>query len=62
MKWTFDQLAREAYVCYETRLGILGVVGDPTPEQHAMAKEEADKLVEELKNQDGADVQQASFY
>lgn len=51
MTWTKSQLEEEWRVIYETRIGILCGGAAPTAEQQKLAKDEADKHCEALRNQ-----------
>ena len=46
--WTPDQIKSEFAYRVEERLGIMGVTGDPTPEQLCQAMAEADTACEQL--------------
>lgn len=49
---TEKELAYEHRVVYETRLGILGVVGIPSSEQHNLAVLEANEVIIKLRKDD----------
>jgi hypothetical protein len=50
--WTTEQLKYEWQYLYNERLALLGCFGQPTPEQHKIAKDEADKAIRKLKSGD----------
>lgn len=47
--WTERELEAEHRYLYQERLAILGCDGEPTPEQHDMAKREADSAISKLR-------------
>lgn len=48
---TEQELTTEWSYRYKERFAILGVTSDPTPEQHNMAKAEADQTIAELRKE-----------
>lgn len=48
---TEEEYKYEHHVVYETWLGIFGVIGAPTPEQHAIAQAEADQTIAEIRKE-----------
>lgn len=52
---TATEYREEHRLVYETRLGILGVLGTPTADQHNMALIEADEHIAAIKRQERLD-------
>lgn len=49
--WTEAELKLEWDYIYQERLGLLECWGDPDPEQHKMAKDDADQAVAKLRKE-----------
>jgi hypothetical protein len=49
--WTEAELKQEWDYIYQERLGLLECWGDPDPEQHKMAKDDADQAVDKLRKE-----------